>query len=74
MRFEDTRTEWRINDIERSLNGKADSHRLDQTNGDVDRLECALRELSSLVDGLRSELQTCQGEIRNLELELSNLQ
>lgn len=68
--FADTRTEWRVNDIEVSLRNKVDSHQFYSISSDVDRLERALREVSSLAAGLRLELQTCEDRI--LMLEQSN--
>jgi len=41
--FADIRTEWRVNDIERALQQKADSGDLSSTNSDVGRLEHSLR-------------------------------
>lgn len=74
MRFDDCRTEWRITDIENKLRNKADDYQLDQTNSDVYRMEHSMREISSLVDGLRIELKTYQDKVENLEQELRNLQ
>lgn len=75
MRFDDCRTEWRISDIERSLRDKVDRHELSSTNGDVARLEDSIRELSSLVDGLRYELQTCKEKLNYFEQkEYENIQ
>ncbi len=64
--FSDPRTEWRINDIERSVRGKADSHEVSTLSSDVGRLERANGELRSEVDGLRNELQALQGQVERL--------
>lgn len=67
MQFADIRTEWRVNDIERSLQSKAESHQVSLLNSDVASLERTVRGLSSLCDGLRYELQTCQDQVRELQ-------
>lgn len=66
QRFDDVRTEWRINDIERALHQKADNHEIHSLRGTVDRLEHSMRDLGSMVDGLRSELKASQEENRRL--------
>ena len=71
--FADIRTEWRVTDIERSLHGKADSYRLDETNGDVDRLERSLREISSVVDELRSQCEERESRVRELERQIQEI-
>jgi hypothetical protein len=64
--FADIRTEWRVNDIEKSLHQKAENHKVDSLCGDVDRLERTVREISSICDGLRSELEAVREEVRCL--------
>lgn len=64
--FADPRTEWRINDIEREVRGKADSHEVSTLSSDVGRLERANGEIRSEVDGLRNELQSLQDQIERL--------
>lgn len=66
MRFDDCRTEWRINDIERKVDRKADEYEVSQARRDVDSLERTVRELSSMVDGLRHELEACQDQVNQL--------
>ena len=61
--FADCRTEWRINDIERQLSNKRDKYETTETDRNVDRLEYSLRELSSLVDGLRNELEATKNQL-----------
>jgi uncharacterized ParB-like nuclease family protein len=56
-RFADIRVEWRVEEIERNLQRKADQNEIYTLTGDVDRLECSLREARAEVDGLRHELQ-----------------
>lgn len=65
--FADIRTEWRVNDIERSLQSKAESYQVSSLSSDVDRLERTIRELSSLCDGFRYELQTCKDQVMDLQ-------
>lgn len=73
-RFADVRVEWRVEEIERNLQRKADSHELSSITGDVGRLECALRETRTEVDGLRSQLQTLQEQITQLQATLEEQQ
>ena len=59
--------EWRLQDLER----KADEalrigHEVSSLRSDVARLECANRELRSENDGLRTELQATQDQVRQL--------
>lgn len=60
--------EWRINDVER----KADEasrrlYQIDEAVRRLDSLEHSLRESRSEVDGLRSQLATCEETIRQLQ-------
>ena len=64
--FSDPRTEWRINNIERKIHGKADSHGVSTLSSDVGRLERANGELRSEVDGLRNELRALQDQVARL--------
>ena len=68
MRFADIRVEWRVDKIETDLYRKAESHEVSSLRSDVDSMERIIRELSSLCDGLRSELQTCQERLNMLEV------
>jgi TolA-binding protein len=63
----DPRFEWRISDIERTLQGKADKYALDSISGYVDSLERANRSLRYDVDDLRSRLDEMQARIENVE-------
>ena len=65
--FTDIRTEWRLNDIERSLRDKAENYEVNSIRGNVDNLERTCRELRSTVDGLCSQLETCQERVMYLE-------
>jgi predicted nucleic acid-binding Zn-ribbon protein len=65
-RFADIRVEWRVEEIERNLQRKADQHEIYTLTGDVDRLECSLREARAEVDGLRHELQVLQDQVTQL--------
>lgn len=68
--FADVRTEWRVNDIERSLRGKAESHEVSSLRSDVDGLERTIREMRSLCDGLRFELETYKSELNTCQIML----
>jgi ubiquinone biosynthesis protein UbiJ len=60
--------EWRIQDVERKAeNANRRLYELDSLRSDVDRLECANRELCSQVDGLRSALEACAQKLEELE-------
>jgi predicted nucleic acid-binding Zn-ribbon protein len=65
-RFADIRVEWRVEEIERNLQRKANQHEIYTLTGDVDRLECSLREARAEVDGLRHELQALQDQVTQL--------
>jgi predicted RNase H-like nuclease (RuvC/YqgF family) len=65
-RFADIRVEWRVEEIERNLQRKADQHEISTLSGDVGRLECSLRETRAEVDGLRRELQALQDQVMQL--------
>jgi hypothetical protein len=65
--FNDVRSEWRINDIERELRNKVDRYERTEADRNVDRLEHSLRELSSVVDGLRYELEACKNELNEIK-------
>jgi hypothetical protein len=54
------------NDLRELDSRKADKHEIHTLNSRVDTLERAYRELSSDVNGLRSELQTAQETIRQI--------
>jgi predicted RNase H-like nuclease (RuvC/YqgF family) len=69
MRFADIRTEWRVDQIERDLQRKAESHEVSTLRSDVDSLERANRELISYIDGLRSTCETLLQRIEEIELE-----
>ncbi len=72
--FADIRTEWRVNDVERALQQKADRHELSSTNSDVDRLEHAFREANSDNVWLRGELQRQEGRLIALEQLVAEMQ
>ena len=65
-RFADIRAEWRVEEIERNVRGKAESHELSTLRSDMDRLEHSLRESRAEVDGLRSQFQAMQDQIERL--------
>jgi predicted nucleic acid-binding Zn-ribbon protein len=65
-RFADIRVEWRVEEIERNLQRKANQHEISTLSGDVGRLECSLREARAEVDGLRHELQALQDQVTQL--------
>ena len=65
-RFADIRVEWRVEEIERNVRGKAESHEVSTISSDVVRLEHSLRETRAEVDGLRAQLQTMQDQIARL--------
>ena len=66
-RFADIRVEWRVEEIERTLQRKAGSHEVSTLNSDVVRLERANEELRAEVIGLRIELQAMREEIIRLQ-------
>lgn len=73
MRFADIRVEWRVEQIESSLQRKADSHEVHTLSSDVVRLECANVGLRTEVDGLRIELQAMQEQIARLQDQFNQL-
>lgn len=72
--FADTRTEWRILDAERKAQQAYDQiHKVDSLSSDVGRLEHSCREIGSVVDGLRSELQSSREEVQRLTERLNEI-
>ena len=74
MRFDDTRTEWRIADVER----KADEnnrrlYELDTLKDNVGSLEHSLREALTEIAGVRSEIQMQETTIAELRAEINQL-
>ena len=67
MRFADIRTEWRVEQIERDLQRKVESHEVSTLRSDVDSLERANREFSSCIDGLRATCETLLQRIEEIE-------
>jgi predicted nucleic acid-binding Zn-ribbon protein len=60
--------DWRIDEIERkAVHANRELYRIDEANRNVDRLEHSLREARSEIDGLRSQLYTCEERIQRLE-------
>lgn len=67
MRFADIRTEWRVDQIERDLQRKVESHEVSTLRSNVDSLERANRDLSSCIDGLRATCETLLQRIEEIE-------
>jgi len=63
------RLQGEIRDLERKVSQCAQSHEVHQTCRDVDSLEHTVRELSSLVDGFRYELEGLREEMRIIKEE-----
>ncbi len=60
--------DWRIRDIENTANeAKRRFYEIDALRSEVARLACAIGEIRSAVDGLRSELQAASDKITELE-------
>ena len=65
MRFDDTRTEWRVSDVERKVNECSNRlHEINSLRRDVDSLERANREISTENDGLRFRLEEAEENIK----------
>jgi len=63
--------EWRINAIEQKVEKAIDRlYEINALDSKLDSLERNLRELSSVVDGLRYELQENQNQISYLQSSL----
>jgi predicted nucleic acid-binding Zn-ribbon protein len=69
MRFADIRTEWRVEQIERDIQQKADQHEIYTLRSTLDSLERTVREASTNIDGLRYELEVQESRVRELEQE-----
>lgn len=65
-RFADIRTEWRVEQIERDIRGKADQHEIHTLRSNVDSLERTNREISAVVDGLRYEFEALKDQVTRL--------
>ena len=68
--FADIRVEWRVEEIECSLQRKADQHEVSSLSSDVGRLEHSLRETRTEAAGLYSQVQTMQDQIEQLQAAL----
>tara|TARA_R110000851_G_scaffold304299_1_gene462123 strand:- start:270 stop:494 length:225 start_codon:yes stop_codon:yes gene_type:complete len=68
----DIRDDWKLNDIERKAD-EANSrlYELDSLRSSVDDLNRENREISSVVNDLRYELETLREDVRQLREELS---
>jgi predicted nucleic acid-binding Zn-ribbon protein len=66
------RDDWRLDDIERKAD-EANSrlYELDSLRSSVDNLDRENREISSVVNDLRYELETLREDMRQLKGELS---
>jgi hypothetical protein len=63
--------EWRIRDVEQKAERATGRlFELDSLRSDVDRLECADREICTIIDGLRAELEAALRRVETLEREL----
>lgn len=72
MRFDDPRTEWRINDVEKTARKALRiANQNEATSGDVRRLEHSLREISSALDELRSNYNRLQEENNEMKSALA---
>ena len=68
MRCSDVQLEWRIEAVERTADEASRRlYELDTLSSSVDSLERTVRELGSVVDELRYELQAAQETIRQLQ-------
>lgn len=66
--YGDVRDDWKIRDIESKVNQVGQRmYELDALRGDVSRLERDNKELSSLVNGLRYELEALSERTRQIE-------
>jgi hypothetical protein len=65
--YGDVRDEWRLTSIERKFDDKADKHEIYSIRSTVDSLEHSLREACSDINGLRSQLQTLQEAVEQLQ-------
>jgi archaellum component FlaC len=61
------RIQSEISSIENQIRGKADNHEIHSIHSRLDNLERECREIRSLFDGIRSELQTAQENILRLQ-------
>lgn len=74
MQFADIRTEWRVNDIERALQQKAESYQVEQVRSDVGSVERSLREACSCIDGLRNALEATLERVEALERRIEEFE
>ena len=66
--------EWRLRDIEQKADRAHNRlYEIDTLNSNVGSLEHSMREVRSLVDGLRNELEAAQSEIGQLKAALEAL-
>jgi hypothetical protein len=51
-----------VDEIKRLLYQKAEHHELRQTAGALDRIECAVWEISATLDGLRARVEALENQ------------
>jgi hypothetical protein len=73
-RLADIRVEWRVADIERTLNEKAERYEVSTLSSDVGSLERALREACAGIAGLCAELPALQDQIIFLQGQVQALE
>jgi hypothetical protein len=68
MSWGDIRDDWKLNEIEHKANEAIGRlHEIDSLVRDVASLEYTVRELGSVVDGLRFQLEAAENKIQLLE-------
>lgn len=58
--------------IESKLRGKADDYKVTSLNSRVDALVSAIREISTVCDGILSRLEACEENYQEIQRQLEN--
>lgn len=66
------RLESDINRLENEVRRKADGYEISSLNSKVDALVSAVRDISSICDGILSRLQTCEENTQEIQRKLED--
>ena len=74
MRFDDTRIEWRISDIERKVEQKADSLSVYSMQSDIMSLETSRERGAEIIERLQCNIEGLLSKIERMEERITQLE